>query len=193
MKKGKIVLFILLGIAVLAVSVRIAGRFASGQKTKTALFEGRFSAAQKGSGARGPSGGMPGGRGGFDNQAESVFPVNTATAVVGRIAEYIKVNGDVEAIETPIGFIPKYEDLKKLFAEIDKEYPKELYDKQFAFYLDNIIARIDLQEEAYGKEKDIPQKLFDVYEEQKKGLEVLKEKYGSIVSVEQLIEAAENK
>jgi GTP-dependent phosphoenolpyruvate carboxykinase len=37
-------------------------------------------------------------------------------------------NGDVKAIETPIGFIPKYEDLKKLFAGINKEYPKALYD-----------------------------------------------------------------
>jgi phosphoenolpyruvate carboxykinase (GTP) len=99
-------------------------------------------------------------------------------------------NGDVDAIETPIGFIPKYEDLKELFAGIDKEYPKELYDKQFAFYVDNIIGRIDLQEEAYKKEENVPPKLFEVYEEQRAGLEALKAKYGSIVSVEQIIEAA---
>jgi phosphoenolpyruvate carboxykinase (GTP) len=102
------------------------------------------------------------------------------------------VNGDVEAIETPIGFIPKYEDLQVLFAGIGKEYPKELYDQQFAFYVDNIIARIDLQEEAYRKEGNIPAKLFEIYEEQRTGLEALKARYGSIVSVEQLIEAAEN-
>ena len=101
-----------------------------------------------------------------------------------------RVHGDVDAIETPIGFIPKYEDLKELFDGIDKEYPKDLYDKQFSFYLDNIIARIDLQEAAYKKEDGIPAKLFEVYEEQRKGLEALKTKYGSIVTVEQLIEAA---
>ncbi|MDY0092749.1 MAG: phosphoenolpyruvate carboxykinase (GTP) [Candidatus Vecturithrix sp.] len=99
-------------------------------------------------------------------------------------------NGDVDAIETPIGFIPKYEDLKPLFAGIDKPYPKELYDKQFALYIDNIIRRIDLQEEAYKKEHNVPKKLFEVYEEERSGLEALKAKYGSIVSVEQLIEAA---
>jgi phosphoenolpyruvate carboxykinase (GTP) len=104
----------------------------------------------------------------------------------------LRAHGDVDAIETPIGFIPKYEDLKELFAEIGKEYPKELYDKQFVFYVDNILARIDLQEEAYRKEKNIPTKLFEVYREQRKGLEALKAKYGSIVSVEQLIEAAGN-
>ncbi|MCP4398276.1 MAG: phosphoenolpyruvate carboxykinase (GTP) [bacterium] len=100
------------------------------------------------------------------------------------------VHGDVEAIDTPIGSIPKYEDLNKLFAGIDKEYPKALYDKQFSFYLDNIIARIELQEEAYGKGERIPAKLFELYKTQKTELVAMKEKYGSIVSVEQLIEAA---
>ncbi|MDP6178946.1 MAG: phosphoenolpyruvate carboxykinase (GTP), partial [Desulfatiglandales bacterium] len=102
-------------------------------------------------------------------------------------------NGDVDAIETPIGLIPKYEDLKELFADIEKNYPKELYDKQFAFYVENIIARISLQEEAYKKEKNIPPKVFEIYVKQRKGLEALKRKYGSIISVEQLKEAAENR
>ncbi|MEE8390618.1 MAG: phosphoenolpyruvate carboxykinase domain-containing protein, partial [Anaerolineae bacterium] len=100
-----------------------------------------------------------------------------------------RAHGDVEAIETPIGFIPKYKDLKEMFAEIGKEYPQELYDQQFAFYVNNIIARINLQEEAYRKEKNIPTKLFEIYAEQRKDLESLKAEYGSIVSVEQLVEA----
>jgi phosphoenolpyruvate carboxykinase (GTP) len=102
----------------------------------------------------------------------------------------LRVHGDVDAIETPIGFIPEYGDLQELFAGIGKEYPKALYDQQFVFHVDNILARINLQEAAYRKEKNIPAKLFEVYGEQRKGLEALKAKYGSIVSVEQLIEAA---
>jgi phosphoenolpyruvate carboxykinase (GTP) len=98
----------------------------------------------------------------------------------------LRANGDVEAIETPIGFIPKYEDLKELFDEIDKEYPKELYEKQFALYIDNILGRIDLQEDAYKKEENVPAKLFEVYKEQRKGLEALKAKFGSVVSVDNL-------
>ena len=105
----------------------------------------------------------------------------------------LRAHGDVDAIETPIGFIPKYEDLRRLFDGIGKEYPKDLYDKQFAFYVDNILARIDLQEEAYRKERNVPAKLFEVYREQREGLKALKAKYGPIVSVEQLIEAAGNK
>jgi phosphoenolpyruvate carboxykinase (GTP) len=99
-------------------------------------------------------------------------------------------NGDVEAIPTPIGMIPKYDDLKKLFADIDKEYSTELYGKHFALYIDNILGRIELQKEAYGKEQDLPPKLFEVYDAQKAELEALKEKYGSVVSVEQLIAEA---
>lgn len=93
-------------------------------------------------------------------------------------------HGDVEAIETPIGNIPKYEDLKTLFAEISKEYPKELYDMQFALYIDKIVARIDLQQEAYSKEEGVPQTLFDVYSKQKSLLLNLKEKYGEVVSID---------
>ncbi|MFC1706860.1 phosphoenolpyruvate carboxykinase (GTP) [Planctomycetota bacterium] len=99
-------------------------------------------------------------------------------------------HGDVEAIETPIGYLPKYEDLKSLFAEkIDKEYPRELYDKQFSLYVDNIVGRIDLQKEAYGKEENPPEKLFEVYAAQREGLMALKDKYGAVVTPDQLVEA----
>ena len=102
-------------------------------------------------------------------------------------------HGEVEAIETPIGLIPRYEDLKELFAEIGKDYPRELYERQFALYVDNILAVIKLQEEAYSKEKNVPPRLFEIYKEQREGLEALKEKYGPIVSVDQVIEAAKDK
>jgi phosphoenolpyruvate carboxykinase (GTP) len=96
-------------------------------------------------------------------------------------------HGDVEAIETPIGYLPLYEDLEKLFRElIDKDYPRSLYDMQFSLYLDNILARIELQQEAYGKEENLPAKLFEVYAEQKQGLEALKDKFGSVVTPAQL-------
>ena len=69
---------------------------------------------------------------------------------------------------------------------IDKEYPADLYVKQLALYLDNVLGRIDLQDDAYSKEKNIPDKLFDVLEAQKEGLLDLRETYGAIVSPAQL-------
>jgi phosphoenolpyruvate carboxykinase (GTP) len=96
-------------------------------------------------------------------------------------------HGEVQAIDTPVGFIPKYEDLKGIFASmIDKEYTRELYDKQFSIYVDNLQARIDLQREAFGKEKDLPGKLFEVYDQWSADLESLKKKHGSVVTPDKL-------
>lgn len=98
-----------------------------------------------------------------------------------------RAHGDVDAIETPIGFIPHYEDLKALFEDlVDKPYPADLYERHFSLYLENILSRIDLQTAAYGKEENIPQRLFDVLGEQREGLIALKDKFGSIVTPEQL-------
>ena len=95
-------------------------------------------------------------------------------------------SGDVEAIDTPIGSLPHYEDLKSLFASIDKEYPKSMYDMQFALYIDKILDRIELQTEAYNKEEGIPGRLYEVYEKQKTELLALKEQQGAIVAPENL-------
>ncbi|MCP4704756.1 MAG: phosphoenolpyruvate carboxykinase (GTP) [candidate division Zixibacteria bacterium] len=94
---------------------------------------------------------------------------------------------DVEAIETPIGFIPKYDDLKKLFKDvINKDYPEDMYTMQFSLYIDKVIARIDLQDEAYHKEENIPERFFEILKEQKAGLEALKADKGAIVKPQEL-------
>ncbi len=95
---------------------------------------------------------------------------------------------EVDVIDTPIGYLPRYEDLKSLFGKIiDKAYPETLYEKQFSLYLENIIARIDLQTEAYGQNADTPPRLFKVLREQRDGLMVLKDKYGPIVPPDRLV------
>jgi len=50
--------------------------------------------------------------------------------------------------------------------------------------MDNIIKRVDLQQEAYSKENGIPSILFDILADQKKKLSALKDAQGSIVSPE---------
>jgi phosphoenolpyruvate carboxykinase (GTP) len=97
---------------------------------------------------------------------------------------------EMDVIKTPIGGIPKYEDLKVLFRSIiDKDYSEELYVKQFSLYIDNIVARTEMQIEAYGKESDVPQQIFDVLNKQKQELRTLKEKFGSVVTPNQLDKA----
>ncbi len=101
-----------------------------------------------------------------------------------------RAHREVAAIDTPIGFLPQYDDLKKLFKEIiNKDYPQDLYLKQFSLYIDNILARIDLQVDAYGKEENLPQRLFEVLNEQRDGLLALKETYGSKITPAELVKA----
>ncbi len=94
---------------------------------------------------------------------------------------------EVKYLETPVGNIPEYSDLKNLFKSlINKEYPIELYNKQFSLYLDNISARIEMQIKAYMKENGDFSKLFEILKEQRQGLIELKEKFGNIVTPDQL-------
>ena len=98
-----------------------------------------------------------------------------------------RAHNDVDAIRTPIGDLPRYEDLKKLFQSvIDKEYPEDLYLRQFSLYIDKIISMIDLQIEAYSKEKNVPKMLFEVLNEQREGLMSLRNKFGAIVKPSEL-------
>jgi len=95
--------------------------------------------------------------------------------------------GEMDFIRSPVGFLPEYVDLKKLFKEIiRKDYDYNLYEKQFSLYVDKIIARIDLQLESYGKEPNIPEKLFEVLKIQNEALLCLKESFGAIVTPDQL-------
>ena len=92
-------------------------------------------------------------------------------------------HNEVGHMSTPIGNLPLYGDLKTLFKDIiDKEYATETYIRQFSLYIDPIIKRIDLQKEAYSKEKGIPPILFHILDRQKHELLSLKEIHGSIVS-----------
>jgi phosphoenolpyruvate carboxykinase (GTP) len=94
---------------------------------------------------------------------------------------------EIDAIETPIGYLPEYEDLKRLFKKrVDKDYPHDLYVKQFSLYIDNIVARFDMQQEAYEKEDNVPGRFFEVLKKQREELLVLKGKYGPIVAPAQL-------
>ncbi len=100
-----------------------------------------------------------------------------------------KANKEVSSIETPIGNLPLFDDLKDLFKSIiDKTYSIDLYTRHFSLYIDNIVSRIDLQLEAYSKELRIPERLFYVLKQQRKALLLLRETYGPVVSPDQLLE-----
>lgn len=101
-----------------------------------------------------------------------------------------KAHKEVDCIETPIGDLPLFDDLKALFKSIiNKTYPMDLYRQHFSLYIDNIVSRIDLQLDAYSKEERIPERLFTILRKQREELRMLRESYGSVVSPEQLLAA----
>ena len=96
----------------------------------------------------------------------------------------LRVNGDVEAIETPTGLIPKYEDLEKLFKEhIDAQYTQADYVEQFAIRIPKNLAKLDRVEKIY-KEKvsDTPQIVFDTFAEVRKRMKAAGDKHGDYIS-----------
>jgi len=97
--------------------------------------------------------------------------------------------GKVESIWTPIGRIPKYQDLKKLFSEeIDKEYDKSTYTKQFSLYVDNLVERVDMSITEFSKEKGMNDEFFTVLDTWRRDLVALRATVGSIVTPDQMIE-----
>ncbi len=95
----------------------------------------------------------------------------------------------VETIWTPIGFIPKYRDLKKLFKEVlGKEYDRVTYTQQFSLYIDNLILRVDMSIKEFSKEKGMPEEFFHALDTWRRDLRALESIIGSVVTPAQMIE-----
>ncbi len=94
----------------------------------------------------------------------------------------LRVNGEVDAIETPIGYIPKYEDLKDLFSKVlGKEYTYEEYEKQFTIRVPELLAKVERIESVYREIEGTPEILFEELEAEKKRLMDARERYGDYI------------
>ncbi len=95
----------------------------------------------------------------------------------------LRVHNEVEAIKTPIGLFPKYEDLRRLFKDIlNKDYTQEDYLKQFTVRIPENLAKIERIVKIYKTEvPDTPAILFEIIDEQKARLQNIKIKYGNYV------------
>lgn len=96
----------------------------------------------------------------------------------------LRVNSEADAIKVPTGYIPKYEDLLRLFKEVlDKKYSKEQYEEQFMMRIPERIAKKDRILKIYhSKVFDTPHIFIKTMEDQRKRLEKCREKYGDYIS-----------
>jgi len=97
----------------------------------------------------------------------------------------LRAHGEVDATKTPTGFIPKYEDLKRLFMEVlGKDYSREDYDKQFQLRIPERLKQLARVEGIYRKPELVgktPQVLFDVLEAQRARLIEAQGRHGDYV------------
>lgn len=93
-----------------------------------------------------------------------------------------RIHNEFDAILTPIGYIPIYEDLKKLFREVfDKEYTEDRYLKEFAVRTTKWLDKIERMKKSFSTEGNIPDELFEQLEKFKTRVVVAKEKFGEII------------
>ena len=102
----------------------------------------------------------------------------------------LRVNGDVDVLQTPTGFIPIYEDLAKLFKDnLDTQYSKDDYVEQFTIRIPENLAKLDRVEKVYReKVADTPQILYDIFADVRKRLKDAQTKHGVYISPFDLLE-----
>ncbi|MDF1540158.1 MAG: phosphoenolpyruvate carboxykinase (GTP) [Candidatus Thorarchaeota archaeon] len=95
----------------------------------------------------------------------------------------LRVHNEVEAIQTPIGYIPKYDDLKHLFTIYrNRDYTREEYDAQFSIRVPELLAKIDRVEKIYRDTvPDAPAILFEILSEQRDRLIKAKNDFGDCI------------
>ena len=95
----------------------------------------------------------------------------------------LRVNGEVDAIETPTGLIPKYEDLSGLFkAHLSSSYTEEDYVQQFTIRIPENLDKLKRVEKIYReKVSDTPGIVFDTFTEVRRRLETASDKHGHYI------------
>ncbi|MFA5358189.1 MAG: phosphoenolpyruvate carboxykinase (GTP) [archaeon] len=90
-----------------------------------------------------------------------------------------RIHGEYKAINTPIGLIPYYEDLKEIYREsFGKDFSKEAYEKLFSIRVHKLVERLDRIEAIYAQEQSIPQAFKHQLSQQHHRLEEAKKQYG---------------
>lgn len=100
----------------------------------------------------------------------------------------LRAYDEVDAIDLPVGRIPKYDDLKRLFQEVQNRiYSEEDYVKQYTLRINEFMAKINRIVDVYKKVPDAPDFLFQVLNEEIGRLKETQGKFGDYVVPEKFM------
>ncbi len=90
-----------------------------------------------------------------------------------------RTHGEYNAIKTPIGYIPEFEDIKKLYKEIfSKDISEDFYNKLFSIRVTKFLEKLNRVETMYKSEKMIPEKMFTILNKIRDDLKAAQTKHG---------------
>ncbi len=94
-----------------------------------------------------------------------------------------RVHGDYDAIRTPIGYIPRYEDLVALFKGVfeGRLYTREEYVAQFSIRIKKYLEKYHRMEEQYRQENDMPEEFWSCLKERREELNALYREHEKMV------------
>ncbi len=97
-----------------------------------------------------------------------------------------RVHGEVGTIKSPTGYLPKYEDLKRLFKDVlGKDYAREDYIKQFTIRVPENLAKIERVQRFFQENvSDTPLELFGILYLQRERLSKARANFGDYISPE---------
>jgi len=94
-----------------------------------------------------------------------------------------RVHGEVDTIKGPTGLLPKYEDLKTLFAQVlDTDYTEADYVEQFSIRVGKNLEKLDRLQKHFGGMADLPPLVAETLAAQRRRLEALQAAKGDLVS-----------
>jgi phosphoenolpyruvate carboxykinase (GTP) len=96
----------------------------------------------------------------------------------------LRVHGDADAIRGPTGWLPRHEDLERLFREVlDKPYPRQAYVEQFTTRIPENLAKLDRVGRIYRQDvADTPPVVQETLAAQRERLQALRAAKGDYVS-----------
>jgi phosphoenolpyruvate carboxykinase (GTP) len=90
-----------------------------------------------------------------------------------------RVHKEFEALTTPVGHMPRYDDLKSLFQKIfERDYSEDDYCRQFALRITNLLEKVKRMEAVFKNKEGVPAAFLNELASEKERLQKAKTHFG---------------